>query len=146
LMTVDIVRRRAEVKAGERNTATASTTTAKGSWKVGKAVAKLRQEGILVLSGGLTIHTFEDFTAFSEDAAKPIFKEFDSAILDAVQQTSPEDRKRALISLTSHKGFRKAHPREDHFVPLYVAAGAAEEGEARVISGLYGAPTFAFGV
>lgn len=39
-----------------------------------------------------------------------------------------------------------AHPREDHFVPLYVAAGAGEDGDARVISAIYGAPAIAFGV
>lgn len=55
-------------------------------WAVGKAVSKLREEGILILSGGLTVHTFEDFTAFSEKTAKPIYKEFSQAILDAAQQ------------------------------------------------------------
>ena len=48
--------------------------------------------------------------------------------------------------MTKHKGFRKAHPREEHFVPLYVAAGAGEGGKAEVVSGIYGAPTFAFGL
>lgn len=56
-----------------------------------------------------------------------------------------EERKRAMINLTKHPGFRTAHPREDHFVPLYVAAGAGEGGEVRVITSLYGAQTFAFG-
>ncbi len=47
-----------------------------------------RGEGILVLSGGLTIHTFEDFTAFSESSAKPIFKDFDKTLLQAVTDSS----------------------------------------------------------
>lgn len=55
-------------------------------WAIGKAVSKLREEGILILSGGLTVHTFEDFTAFSEKTAKPIYKEFSQAILEAAQQ------------------------------------------------------------
>lgn len=29
---------------------------------VGRAVSELRKEGILILSGGLTVHTFEDFS------------------------------------------------------------------------------------
>lgn len=40
----------------------------------------------MILSGGLTIHTFEDFSAFVEETAKPIFKDFNQAILDAAQQ------------------------------------------------------------
>jgi aromatic ring-opening dioxygenase catalytic subunit (LigB family) len=50
------------------------------------------------------------------------------------------------VKLTEHPGFRPSHPREDHFVPLYAAAGAGEGGDVRIISGLYGAPTFAFGL
>lgn len=45
-----------------------------------------------------------------------------------------------------HRGFRLAHPREDHFVPIYCAAGAGEEGDVKVVSAIYGAPTFAFGL
>ena len=58
----------------------------------------------------------------------------------------PEDRKQALIDLTKHQGFRIAHPRSDHFVPLYVAAGAGGDGEVKVLSAIYGSPTFAFGL
>jgi aromatic ring-opening dioxygenase catalytic subunit (LigB family) len=51
-----------------------------------------------------------------------------------------------MMELTSHPGFRAAHPREEHFIPIYVAAGCGEEGEAKVVSGIYGAPTIAFGL
>ena len=58
----------------------------------------------------------------------------------------PENRKKAMIDLTKHRGFRIAHPREDHFVPLYVAAGAGESDGAEVISGIHGNLMFAFGL
>jgi aromatic ring-opening dioxygenase catalytic subunit (LigB family) len=58
----------------------------------------------------------------------------------------PDERKNALIDLTRHAGFRASHPREDHFVPLYVAAGAGEGGDVCIIESLYGQPTFAFGL
>lgn len=51
-----------------------------------------------------------------------------------------------MVALTRHAGFRAAHPREDHFIPLYVAAGAGEGGEVKIVNGCYGAPTFAFGI
>lgn len=51
-----------------------------------------------------------------------------------------------MVNLTQHPGFRAAHPRSEHFVPLYVAAGAGETGKVKVVSAIYGAPTFAFGL
>ena len=58
----------------------------------------------------------------------------------------PEARKKALVDLTKHYGFRLSNPREEHFIPIYVAAGAGEQGSARVVAALYGAPTIAFGL
>lgn len=71
------------------------------NWALGKAVSKLRlvsfslagssfltiairEEGILVLSGGLTIHNLRDFASFDPNTAQPAHKEFDKAILAAV--------------------------------------------------------------
>lgn len=54
--------------------------------------------------------------------------------------------KEALVALTRHRGFRLAHPREEHFVPIYVGAGAGEGGDVRIVSGVYSAPTIAFGL
>ena len=65
---------------------------------------------------------------------------------DSACLLQPATRKVALINLTSHPGFRLAHPREEHFVPLYVAAGAAGDGDARVLSGIHGANTVVFGI
>ncbi|KAF4578575.1 hypothetical protein EYR36_000382 [Pleurotus pulmonarius] len=124
------------------------------NWKVGAAVRKLRKENILVLSGGLTIHNLRDFSAFHPDTASAAYKSFDEALHKAMATPEPAKRQEAMYALTKHPGFRAAHPREDHFVPLYVAAGAGSgdaangipEGEVRTIVDLYGIPTFAFGV
>ncbi|RXW24899.1 hypothetical protein EST38_g956 [Candolleomyces aberdarensis] len=116
------------------------------NWQAGKAVAKLREEGILVLSGGLTAHNLRDRSSFSPATAKPIHKEFDSAIHKAINIADAEKRKEALVNLPNHPGFRSSHPREDHFVPLYVAAGAGEGGEVFTVMNDYGIPTFAFGL
>ena len=63
-----------------------SSLSPEKNWAVGQAVKELREEGVLVLSGGLTVHTFQDWSAFAETTAKPIYKEFSEAILDAAQQ------------------------------------------------------------
>jgi len=114
------------------------------NWALGQAVAKLREEGILILSGGLTIHNLHDMSSFSPAVAKPVYKAFDQAILDAVSITDPETRKKSLVNLTNHQGFRASHPREEHFIPIYIAAGAGEKGNVRILSGLHGSPTIAF--
>ncbi|KAG9049199.1 hypothetical protein FS837_010921 [Tulasnella sp. UAMH 9824] len=114
-------------------------------WALGKAVDALRSEGILILSGGLTIHTFQDFTAWTDKTASPEVVAFSKAILDACSQPK-ESRKAAMEALTRHPGFRRSHPREEHFVPIYVAAGAGEDGEAKVLNGVHGTATVAFGL
>jgi aromatic ring-opening dioxygenase catalytic subunit (LigB family) len=51
-----------------------------------------------------------------------------------------------MVNLTTHRGFRRAHPREEHFIPIFVAAGAGEAGDSRILGAVYGAPTIAFGI
>ncbi|KIM49297.1 hypothetical protein M413DRAFT_60070 [Hebeloma cylindrosporum] len=123
-----------------------SSLDPKKNWELGEAVTSLREEGILILSGGLTAHNLGDRSSFSPDTARPVHKEFDKAIHEAVGIDSPEERKQAMFSLPKHRGFRASQPREDHFMPLYVAAGAGGKGEVRTILDLYGLASFAFGV
>ncbi|KAJ6547114.1 Extradiol ring-cleavage dioxygenase class III enzyme subunit B [Mycena capillaripes] len=123
-----------------------SSLSPETNWALGKAVTKLREEGILVLSGGLLIHNLRDFDSFSPQSAKPAQKEFDKAILASVSIADETERKKAMVDLTKHHGFRAAHPREEHFIPLYVAAGAGEGGDVKVIADMYGCETFAFGL
>jgi hypothetical protein len=44
-----------------------------------------------------------------------------------------------MINLTKLEGFQKAHPRADHFIPIYIAAGAGgDQGSTKVISDIHG--------
>lgn len=111
------------------------------------------------------MHTFRDFGAFNPNTAKDIFKDFEKGIVNAVAVEEvlallrslsnhtnpflqPAARKKALFSLVHHPGFRVSHPREEHFVPLYIAAGASEDagGVAKVVAGMHGAKTVVFGI
>lgn len=116
------------------------------NWAVGTVVEQLRRDGILVLSGGLVVHNLRDFSSFAEETAPAQVKDFDKAIHDAILVPDAAARKEAMVKLIQHPGFRAAHPRADHFVPLYVAAGAGGEGNVKVLSAVYGVPTFAFGL
>ena len=57
-----------------------------------------------------------------------------------------EERNKALVEVSKHPYYRKAHPRTEHFIPIYVAAGAGSEGKAKVVCGLHGAITAVFGL
>ncbi|TBU65994.1 Extradiol ring-cleavage dioxygenase class III enzyme subunit B [Dichomitus squalens] len=122
-----------------------SSLDPQANWQIGEVVEPLRREGILVLSGGLLIHNLRDFSAFSETTANSAVKDFNQAILDAVTVKDPVARKEAMLNLVKHRGFRQAHPTADHFVPLYIGAGAGGgNADAKVLAAIYGAPTIAF--
>ncbi|KAJ7867963.1 Extradiol ring-cleavage dioxygenase, class III enzyme, subunit B [Mycena leptocephala] len=123
-----------------------SSLSTEKNWALGKAVSKLREEGILVLSGGLIIHNLRDRSSFAPHSAKPELREFDKAMLASVTVADDTERKKAMMNLTEHGAFRGAHPREEHFIPLYVAAGAGEGGNTKVIADMYGCETIAFGL
>ncbi|KAJ7756848.1 Extradiol ring-cleavage dioxygenase, class III enzyme, subunit B [Mycena maculata] len=123
-----------------------SSMSPEKNWALGKTVAKLREEGILILSGGLTVHNLRDPSSFAPQSAKPAHKEFDKALVASANVADATERKAAMMNLTKHPGFRACHPREDHFIPVYVAAGAGEGGDVKVITDTYGSETIAFGL
>ena len=58
------------------------------------------------------------------------------------------ERGENLKELMNHPFFRRAHPREDHFVPIYIAAGAGSDADdgAQVLADIHSAISVAFGV
>lgn len=89
----------------------------------GKALAPLRDEGVLIVGSGMSWHNMRGFSpAFTQASA-----EFDAWLADAV--TDPA--KLARWAEAPHG--REAHPREEHLIPLLVAAGAAQGEPARAI-------------
>lgn len=72
--------------------------------------------------------------------------QFVAFLLAELFPMQPADRRVALTNLTRHPGFRMAHPREEHFTPIYIAAGAGEAGKAQILDATYGQVTVAFGI
>jgi len=95
---------------------------------IGRALAPLREEGVLIVGSGLSWHNLRMFGP----AAKAPSQAFD-AWLDAALALPSAERSRRLEAWASAPAARLAHPEEDHLVPLMVAVGAAEgESAARV--------------
>jgi aromatic ring-opening dioxygenase catalytic subunit (LigB family) len=88
----------------------------------GRLLAPLRDEGVLILGSGLSYHNLR---RMDRSAAVPS-QQFDAWLQETlVRSTSPE-RSQALAAWATAPAARVAHPREDHFLPLMVAVGAAE--------------------
>jgi aromatic ring-opening dioxygenase catalytic subunit (LigB family) len=92
---------------------------------IGRALAPLRDEGVLIVGSGLSYHNLRMFGA----AAKAPSTAFDAWLHEAMQ-SSPQERKRRLEQWDAAPSARIAHPEEDHLVPLMVAVGAAEDETA----------------
>ena len=94
---------------------------------MGRALSSLRDEGVLIVGSGLSYHNLREF--FSPRAWGPS-KEFDAWLNGALLGGSSADRGKLLTGWKSAPSARAAHPREEHLLPLMVAAGAAGEDTA----------------
>ncbi len=92
--------------------------------EIGRALAPLRDEDVLILGSGNIVHNLGD--AFgrmrSGDVTTPAWAaEFDGAVVRGLQAKDPG----ALARLIESPEGRKAHPTPEHYLPLLYAAGAA---------------------
>jgi aromatic ring-opening dioxygenase catalytic subunit (LigB family) len=92
---------------------------------IGRALAPLRDEGVLIVGSGLSFHNLRMWGA----AARAPSEAFD-AWLDETMRAGAEERRLRLEQWEKAPAARLAHPEEDHFVPLMVALGAAEDERA----------------
>lgn len=92
---------------------------------LGRALAPLRGEGILIVGSGLSYHNLRRFGP----AAREPSAAFD-AWLDNAMNSDPRRRTELLIDWETAPAARDCHPKEDHLVPLMAAVGAAESEKA----------------
>ena len=92
---------------------------------LGRALAPLRSEGVLIVGSGLSYHNLRRLgpPAQAPSAA------FDAWLQQTLREVGPAERTQRLLAWETAPAARIAHPREEHLVPLMVALGAAE-GEA----------------
>lgn len=92
---------------------------------LGRVLAPLRDEDVLIVGSGLSYHNLREFGPRAQGTSQA----FDRWLQDAVVASTPAERTRKLIDWEAAPSARRAHPREEHLLPLMVAVGAAE-GEA----------------
>jgi aromatic ring-opening dioxygenase catalytic subunit (LigB family) len=87
---------------------------------LGRALAPLRDQGVLIVGSGMSYHNLADmFSGRGAEAAAA----FDAWLGNAVQD--PATRDQLLTRWREAPGGAASHPREEHLIPLMVAAGAA---------------------
>jgi aromatic ring-opening dioxygenase catalytic subunit (LigB family) len=94
---------------------------------LGRALAPLRDEGILIIGSGSSYHNFHPKNARRESAR------FDAWLKETLVDATPNQRSERLLNWNRAPFARAAQPEEDHLVPLFVAVGAAEEEPGKVI-------------
>lgn len=90
---------------------------------IGKALAPLRDEGVLIVGSGLSYHNLRDFFR-PDSSSNAASANFDNWLGKAVS-AAPVEREKLLTNWLQAPNARDCHPRSEHLIPLMVAVGAA---------------------
>jgi 4,5-DOPA dioxygenase extradiol len=100
--------------------------TTEQALQLGRALAPLRQQGVLIVASGSMTHNLGEFRR-GVAAGDHYVQEFSNWVRTAVLAN-------AVLPVTRYRSeaphAERAHPTEDHFLPLLVALGAQGEGDA----------------
>lgn len=87
----------------------------------GRALAPLRDESVLIVGSGMSFHNMR---AYGDPRALPVSATFDTWLTAAA--ADPAARAEALAHWAEAPAARMSHPREEHLIPLMVAAGSSD--------------------
>lgn len=87
---------------------------------IGAALVSLRDEGVLIIGSGNSYHNLQSFF----DGMPHEAEKFDAWLNSTVTDSDPAKRNAGLTEWEKAPAARLCHPREEHLLPLMVAAGA----------------------
>ncbi len=94
-------------------------------FEMGRSLAPLRDQGVLIIGSGFTTHNLSEATFGDTTGQGPVWgQEFDAWAKDAVESGDVD----AVLDF-EHRApaARRAHPRTEHFAPLFVSLGATAD-------------------
>ena len=98
--------------------------TASSAWQLGRALAPLRERGVMVMGSGSLTHNLAEFRGPAVTEIAPYVTDFTHWIRSALQTRNRETlfdyRARAPAA-------KRAHPTQEHLMPLFVAFGASTD-------------------
>ena len=94
------------------------------AWRVGQALAPLRKHGALILASGSLTHNLGEFRGPAVTEIQPYVREFAAWIQSRLKD---RDQESLLHYRTLAPHATRAHPSEDHLLPLFVALGATSD-------------------
>jgi aromatic ring-opening dioxygenase catalytic subunit (LigB family) len=89
--------------------------------EIGRALSPLRAENVLIVGSGLSFHNLR---SLGDPGAAGPSEVFDEWLTQVLCRGAITDRERQLARWDQAPGARICHPREEHLLPLMVAAGA----------------------
>ncbi|KAF4450674.1 hypothetical protein F53441_6215 [Fusarium austroafricanum] len=119
-------------------------------YALGRAVSALRDEGIVVIGAGMSVHNLRDMHHMFEGNTQPLpyVVSFDNALKEAVE-ADPAVREDKMAAVCKRGDAKQAHPFMDHLMPVFIAAGAAGEDKGKqtwtLHEGSFGWSQFRFG-
>ncbi|WP_348262462.1 class III extradiol ring-cleavage dioxygenase [Telmatobacter sp. DSM 110680] len=95
----------------------------------GRALAPLRDEGVLIVASGMSFHNLR---GYMRPETPERARAFDAWLTKSVE--SPASERDGLLTNWRQAPYAAySHPREEHLIPLMVAAGAGGEAPGRLI-------------
>jgi 4,5-DOPA dioxygenase extradiol len=95
-------------------------------FEIGRKLAPLRDQGVLIVGSGFTTHNLSEFDPrLAPDGTPPAWSsEFDDWARRAM---AAQDVDALIDFLHKAPAARRAHPRTEHFAPLFVSLGASHD-------------------
>lgn len=107
-----------------------SGTSPAQQFALGQALQSLHAENMLILASGAITHNLADFFTANRDAAPlPYVTEFADWVAERIQA---QQWQRLINYRVECPQAVRAHPTEDHLMPLFVAAGSVAENAGTV--------------
>lgn len=98
-------------------------------WRLGRALAALGTENVLVLGSGAITHNLHHFRLHKHGDAAPAPPAYASAFTEWMATTLAQGDLEAVFAYREHApGAVRAHPTHEHLLPLFTALGAAGRG------------------
>ncbi len=96
--------------------------------RIGKALAGLKHDGLLVIGSGFSFHNMKAFFTPDSNETKAMNAAFEQWLIETLGDTGIEetDRMQRLENWAQAPFARYCHPREEHLLPLHVCYGVAQ--------------------